>query len=126
VRNFDVNAVIDAELGDAAAAQVRDLRTRLWREHLGTSFHAARLQPARGWLSFWRSIARRNVEALGHRHPAAFLDRSFVLPYSARSTPRAQLADAGVIFAPDVIDLCFEPSWLEVHCSPSWVRNMFG
>jgi hypothetical protein len=64
--------------------------------------------------------------ALGRSADASFLDRSFVLPYSTRSTPRAQLADLGVVLAPEAIELCFEPSWLEVHFSPNWVRNMFA
>ena len=127
VRNYDVNAVIDAELGDDdTAEQVRGLRTRLWQEHLGASLHAVGKRPARGWLSLWRSVAKRNVNALSRRLGGSFLDRSFVLPYSIRSTPRAQLADVGVLFAPGAVELCFEPSWLEVHFSPNWVRNMFG
>ena len=53
-------------------------------------------------------------------------DGPFILPYSTRSTPRAQLSNVGVLFAPETIELCFEPSWFEVHLSPNWVRNMFG
>ncbi len=127
VRNFDVNAVIDSRHGGAQVAErVRALRARLWQEHLGASFHAAGSRPNGGWLPLWRSIAARNVEALSRSQPATFLDRSFVLPYSTRSTPRAQLADAGVLFAPESLELCFQPSWLEVHFSPNWFRNMFA
>ena len=126
VRNFDVGAVIDAEEADEAAEQVRSLRARLWKEHLGSSFHEIGARPTGGWLPLWRSVARRNAAELGKGRRAHFLDGPFILPYSTRSTPRAQLADVGVVFAPDALELCFAPSWLEVHCSPNWVRNMFG
>jgi phosphatidylserine/phosphatidylglycerophosphate/cardiolipin synthase-like enzyme len=125
VRNFDVGAVIDSEDADAAE-QVRSLRARLWKEHLGGSFHAIGARPAGGWLPLWRSVARRNAAELGKGRRAHFLDGPFILPYSTRSTPLAQLADVGVLFAPESLELCFAPSWLEVHCSPNWVRNMFG
>jgi len=125
VRNFDVGAVIDAEDADAAE-QVRSLRARLWKEHLGSSFHEIGARPAGGWLPLWRSVARRNAAELGKGRRAHFLDGPFILTYSTRSTPLAQLADVGVVFAPESLELCFAPSWLEVHCSPNWVRNMFG
>jgi phosphatidylserine/phosphatidylglycerophosphate/cardiolipin synthase-like enzyme len=125
VRNFDVGAVIDADGADAAE-QVRSLRARLWKEHLGSSFHEIGARPARGWLPLWRSVARRNAAELGKVRREHFLDGPFILPYSTRSTPIAQLADVGVVFAPETLELCFAPSWLEVHCSPNWVRNMFG
>ena len=126
VRNFDVNIVLDcgAEHGDGE--RVRTLRRRLWQEHLGGAFYSEGERPADGWLPLWRSIARRNVAALNRPGNARHLDGPFVLPYSVRSTPKAQLADVGVALAPAAAELCFAPSWLEVHCSPSWVRNMFG
>jgi phosphatidylserine/phosphatidylglycerophosphate/cardiolipin synthase-like enzyme len=127
VRNFDVGLVVDAKHADTdATEQVCGLRSALWREHLGSAFHAAGPRPVAGWLPLWRSVARRNAAELGTQRPAPFLNGPFILPYSTRSTPRAQLADVGVLFAPGAIELCFEPSWLEVHLSPSWVRNMFG
>lgn len=126
VRNFDVGAVIDADHDEEGAEQVRSLRARLWKEHLGSSFHEIGARPAGGWLPLWRSVARRNAAELGKGRRAHFLNGPFVLPYSTRSTPRAQLADVGVVFAPESLALCFAPSWLEVHCSPNWVRNMFG
>ena len=126
VRNFDIGVVIDAERETRAARQVRDLRRALWHEHLGSSFHAGMATPAGGWLSLWRAIARRNADELGNVRATPFVDGPFILPYSVRSTPTAQLEDVGVLFAPHSIELCFEPSWLEVHLSPSWVRNMFG
>jgi phosphatidylserine/phosphatidylglycerophosphate/cardiolipin synthase-like enzyme len=127
VRNFDVNAVIAVEPGDESLeAAVRDLRARLWQEHLGELVSSAALRPRGGWLPVWRALAQRNVKALGCHPPSGSLERSFVLPYSSRSAPRAQLASLGVRLALGAIELCFEPSWLEVHFSPSWVRNMFG
>jgi phosphatidylserine/phosphatidylglycerophosphate/cardiolipin synthase-like enzyme len=126
VRNFDVGVVVDAQPGGEAADDVRRLRAALWHEHLGSSFHQAAARPAGGWLPLWRSIARRNADELGKARATPFLDGPFILPYSTRSSPRAQLADIGVLFAPEAIELCFEPSWLEVHLSPNWVRNMFG
>jgi phosphatidylserine/phosphatidylglycerophosphate/cardiolipin synthase-like enzyme len=125
VRNFDVNVVVDGTEDDAAGELVHGLRDRLWQEHLGPSYDADGGRPTHGWLPLWRSLARRNAEALGCPGPTC-LERPFVLPYSTCSAPRAQLADVGVLFAPGAIELCFEPSWLEVHFSPNWVRNMFG
>lgn len=126
VRNFDVGAVIDAEQDEEGAEQVRSLRARLWKEHLGSAFHEIGARPAGGWLPLWRSVACRNAAELGTGRRAHFVDGPFILPYSTHSTPRAQLADVGVVFAPEALELCFAPSWLEVHCSPNWVRNMFG
>lgn len=154
VRNFDVNVVLDADADDDAGTGdvgdtddtvggpgssggdrtahdqtgglVRALRTRLWQEHLGGAFHPAGGRPADGWLPLWRSVARRNAAALASRRSAPFLSGPFVLPYSTASRPRDQLRDAGVLFAPEAVELCFEPSWLEVHASVGWVRNMFG
>jgi hypothetical protein len=40
-------------------------------------------------------------------------------------TPRRQLHDVGVR-AVERLELRFDPGWLEVHFSPSWVRNMFA
>ena len=51
--------------------------------------------------------------------------RGLALPYSAASTPAAQLADLGIDPSASRLDLCFNPGWLEVQFSPNWVRNMF-
>ncbi len=127
VRNYDVNVVVDGEHdGDEMAKSVRTLRTQLWQEHLGASGAADAPRPLAGWLERWRSIAKQNVDALSKRNGAHLFDGPFVLPYSLQSTPRAQLADVGVPLVSSAFDLCFEPSWLEVHVSPSWVRNMLG
>lgn len=125
VRNFDVNVVVTTD--DANDDNpVRQLRTALWREHLGTAFDGADARPVGGWLPRWRAIAAANVRAVGRERTADCADRSFILPYSVRATPSAQLADVGVLLAPETIELCFNPSWLEVRFSPNWVRNMFA
>jgi phosphatidylserine/phosphatidylglycerophosphate/cardiolipin synthase-like enzyme len=126
VRNFDVNVVIEAERGTAVVNRVRAFRAALWAEHLGPSLRGVGARPAGGWLGLWRSVASRNVAALQRPVSDGDVDGSFVLPYSSRSTPRAQLATMGVLLAPHTTELCFEPSWLEVHCSPTWIRNMFA
>jgi phosphatidylserine/phosphatidylglycerophosphate/cardiolipin synthase-like enzyme len=126
VRNFDVNVVIQADRGTATENRVRAFRAALWVEHLGPSFHGVHARPAGGWLPLWRSAANRNVAALNRPVSDADIVGSFVLPYSSRSTPRAQLATMGVLLAPRATELCFEPPWLEVHCSPNWIRNMFA
>jgi uncharacterized protein (DUF1800 family) len=36
------------------------------------------------------------------------------------------LRSLGVHAANGALRLCFDPGWLEVHCSPGWVRNMFA
>ena len=121
VRNFDVNVVIDAG-DDALAGAARELRATLWAEHLGQPAVELLERPDGGWIAHWRARAARNVAALAARDGVpAFA--GFVLPYSTRSTPRDQLADIGVDAG--VLRLRFNPGWLEVHCSPNWVRNMF-
>jgi len=122
VRNFDVNVTLD-DRDDALAGAVRDLRVRLWAEHLGVAAGRLAERPAGGWLGLWRARAARNVAALAGGRDAP-THAGFVLPYSTRATPRAQLADVGV--DPDGVRLHFNPGWLEVHCSPNWVRNMFA
>jgi hypothetical protein len=127
VRNFDVNALVDAgEHDDDTAAQVLALRTGLWTEHLGPVARGHVARPRGGWLRGWRSAARRNVALLSRRTRCRAGNATLVLPYSTKPTPRAQLADVGVLFAHGELEVCFEPSWLEVRFSPSWVRNMFA
>lgn len=125
VRNFDVNVVVTTD--DAIVdGVVRRLRTGLWDEHLGSAFDGAKERPLGGWLPLWRTVAADNADALNGRDRAACDGRSLILPYSACPTPSAQLADIGVLLAPGTIELCFNPSWLEVRLSPNWVRNMFA
>ena len=126
VRNFDVNIVLDAERGTVSHA-VRTLRGLLWREHLGAVADGGDARPHAGRLDRWRTAAAHGIEALGA--DASREDRrqssTIVLPYSVRSTPRAQLEHMGANLDDGRLDLRFNPGWLEVNCSPNWVRNMF-
>jgi phosphatidylserine/phosphatidylglycerophosphate/cardiolipin synthase-like enzyme len=124
VRNFDVNLELrgaDVSIADSIA----ELRAGLWREHLGGK--AAERALAGAPLHAWREQAARNVAALNAYTPArgSALTPTFVLPYSTEARPASQLADLGVHDRDD-LDLRFEPGWLEVHCSPNWIRNMFA
>jgi phosphatidylserine/phosphatidylglycerophosphate/cardiolipin synthase-like enzyme len=123
VRNFDVNVVLDAERG-AVSHAIRALRTRLWDEHLGPLGKRATSQRDGDWLARWRAAAEHGIASLAAGNPVA--SSTVVLPYSTRSTPRAQLADAGISADEAKLDLRFNPGWLEVNFSPSWVRNMFA
>jgi phosphatidylserine/phosphatidylglycerophosphate/cardiolipin synthase-like enzyme len=125
VRNFDVNVVV-CGARSAPSPAVRDLRSRLWRGHLGDGSGGVEAPPVGGWVAHWRSCAARNVAALNRQRGdplADALGTSFVLPYSTMATPAEQLADVGI--QPHAVDLRFDPGWLEIHCSPNWVRNMF-
>ena len=124
VRNFDVNVILASDDHDACSETVRTLRTRLWAEHL--TMRASALMPARagGWLPLWRTRAAESVATLNaHPHHDAG-SVALVLPYSTMPTPRLQLRDAGIREV-ERLDVRFDPGWLEVHFSPSWVRNMF-
>ena len=122
VRNFDANVEMHSETDDPDDSIV-ELRTSLWTEHLG---QVPSVRPSRGWLQFWRARAAENITALN-----TFPDTSesacgtFVLPYSDAATPSGQLRALGVKDREE-LDLRFRPSWLEVHCSPNWIRNMFA
>ena len=117
VRNLDVNLVLNArDVGDVAIPRLRD---QLWREHLGGNCIATR-----GALAAWRAAAERNVAEL--RDASVSLEPGTrVLPFSAESRPDRQLAALGVSTGTREMDLRFNPGWLEVHCSPNWIRNMF-
>jgi len=144
VRNVEVNVVIDAsgasDTNDDGASRARDagsivaLRERLWHEHLGMPPVRLGERGKRGWLSTWRKAARDNVEALAslaeerppgvtRAHPRTMVGR--LLPYSACAYPREQLADVGVLLDPETLDLCYDPTWIGVHLSPHWIRNIF-
>jgi phosphatidylserine/phosphatidylglycerophosphate/cardiolipin synthase-like enzyme len=122
VRNFDVAAVLS---GAASAGPVLELRTALWREHLDHPDLDASSPPAGGWLAYWHRCAAEGVAAL-HSAISVADPRLLVLPYSRQSTPADQLSHAGVDVASAGLDLRFDPSWIEVHLSPNWVRNMFS
>jgi phosphatidylserine/phosphatidylglycerophosphate/cardiolipin synthase-like enzyme len=122
VRNLDVALVLD-DSADELDGAVRELRLRLWSEHLGLEPEDIAVRPAEGWLARWRSRAARDLRTLAGTSTVARAG-AFVLPYSTRAAPRAQLEELGV----DVrrVHLHFDPGWLELYCSPGWVRNMFA
>jgi hypothetical protein len=143
VRNFDVSLVITRPKRTRGPNTILELRRRLWMEHLRSDLsHSVVMRPrakatavrspAKSTeqpivfnLAQWKSLAERNIAALNALNEAEpLLTGSFILPYSRRARPRAQLADVGVEpSAP--LDLEFDPGWLEINFSPNWVRNMF-
>ena len=126
VRNFDVNAVIDARAGmELGSEVVRDLRVRLWCEHLGVGPSSVGERPARGWLQYWHERAAGNVQALNEPRSGA-ADAQLRAAVQHPCDPARQLADLGVRLTIAGSRCSFNPGWLEVHCSPNWVRNMFS
>ena len=136
VRNVEVNVVIDA--GDARAHPARAadiesiiaLRERLWHEHLGVPRAELRERGARDGLATWRKAARENVKLLaGEEGGAGGAPRGSMvgrlLPYSVSAYPREQLASLGVHLEAGALELCYNPTWVGVHLSPHWIRNIF-
>jgi len=125
VRNFDVSVVVTSGKSARGANPIRELRERLWMEHLGRGMLPAAQLQSRA-VAEWKAVAALNVAALETREPSkkGALNGTFILRYSTSPRPRDQLADAGVL-AETPIDLRFDPGWLEVNFSPNWVRNMF-
>jgi phosphatidylserine/phosphatidylglycerophosphate/cardiolipin synthase-like enzyme len=124
VRNFDVNLV--ARTNGERPGPAASLRVSLWREHLGADVPVM-TRPNEGWLPLWREAAARNIAGLNGVASGIALAMpmsGFVLPYSTHNTPAEQLRDVGVNSA-GRLDLCFDPSWLEIHFSPNWLRNVF-
>jgi phosphatidylserine/phosphatidylglycerophosphate/cardiolipin synthase-like enzyme len=135
VRNVEVNVVIDADEANGSDAEsIVTLRERLWSEHLGISARALQVGACDGWLAMWREAARANVRTLSpvcgqesersRPAPAPHMVGR-LLPYSDRAHPRQQLADVGVEIDPQRLELCYNPTWLSVHLSPHWIRNIF-
>jgi phosphatidylserine/phosphatidylglycerophosphate/cardiolipin synthase-like enzyme len=125
VRNFDVNLDVRGD-GGAMSDCIAVLRSALWSEHLGEGDYDD-VHPVGGWLRRWHECAASNVAWL-NAFPSGTADdapRSFVLPYSREAWPSAQLAQLGIRARRELL-LRFAPSWLEVHCSPNWIRNMFA
>ncbi len=117
VRNFDVNLVLTSD-EPAVGASISALRSLLWTEHVGAGHRC---------LAQWRTSAAANATALtdSARAGSARSSGSFVLPYSTASHPLEQLRE--LTSAPsENLEVRFSPSWLEVHCSPNWIRNMFA
>jgi phosphatidylserine/phosphatidylglycerophosphate/cardiolipin synthase-like enzyme len=133
VRNFDVAAVLEGAPGTWAASAIVELRTALWREHLDAPDLDAAAEPPEGWLAAWRAHADRNVDVLrgwaaerGHAGSSELESAILMLPYSRASTPARQLGRLGVAIAKGDCRLGFHPSWIEVHLSPNWLRNIFA
>ena len=120
VRNIDLNVELRGH-DDATGASITELRTKLWREHIGA---LPSMRPRDGWLRHWRLRAAGNIDALNGA-AGDVEDGPLILPYSTAPTPAAQLASLGVMMRTD-LDLRFHPSWLEVYCSPNWIWNMFA
>ncbi len=135
VRNVEVNVIIDADEAESSDAEsIVTLRERLWSEHLGVPAEALDAGARGGWLAMWREAARANARTLSsgsgqelertHPAPAPHMVGR-LLPYSDRAFPRQQLADVGVDIDPERLELCYDPTWLSVHLSPHWIRNIF-
>ncbi len=155
VRNVEANVIIDAQdahdvsrgrdrpvVHEAERHTIVELRERLWREHLGEHRRALRTRPDGGWLAAWRAAAAENVRTLASPNPVgtghtgagrapASADHAgphmvgHVLPYSTRAFPGQQLAELGIDVCGDSLELCYDPTWLSVHASPHWIRNIF-
>jgi phosphatidylserine/phosphatidylglycerophosphate/cardiolipin synthase-like enzyme len=97
-RNFEVNAVLYDGIADLPeTGEVSQLRTLLWREHLGLEEIPVE-PPAGGWLALWSQIARENIASLNATqtmsgNPAS---PSRILPYSPRLDTVGQLSHLGV------------------------------
>ena len=125
VRNFDVSVVVQAGKKSVSGTNpIGDLRARLWAEHLGNGSQPPAFDGGNA-VSAWKAIALQNAAALNGllSRKSTVAGRTFILAYSTRATPAAQLADAGVS-DPSGFDLKFNPGWLEVNFSPNWIRNM--
>jgi hypothetical protein len=74
----------------------------------------------------WTALALRNIALLNDSgdSPRGDLARTFILPYSKRLSPRDQLSDLGVRQL-TLMDLRYDPGWLELKFNPNWIRNMF-
>lgn len=120
VRNFDVSIVLTARKSAHTQNPIRELRERLWAEHLG---HGSSGAVEWGHLrrADWNRLAWRNVAAL---NKGVDMEGTFILPYSTTPNPRDQLVDAGVRSTTH-LDLRFNPGWVETSFSPNWIRNMF-
>jgi phosphatidylserine/phosphatidylglycerophosphate/cardiolipin synthase-like enzyme len=124
VRNFDVSVVLRTRLKSGSAMNpIRELRHRLWTEHLGDASLEALDQLRAG---DWTALALRNIALLNDSgdSPRGDLARTFILPYSKRLSPRDQLSDLGVRQL-TLMDLRYDPGWLELKFNPNWIRNMF-
>ncbi len=97
-RHFEINAVLyDRSADQPETGEVSQLRTLLWREHLGLE-EIPEEPPAGGWLGLWSLIARQNITSLNATqtmsgNPAS---PSRILPYSPALDTVGQLSQLGV------------------------------
>jgi phosphatidylserine/phosphatidylglycerophosphate/cardiolipin synthase-like enzyme len=117
LRNFEVGVVIRSDASDEKPGTVRNLRNRLWSEHLGHS-DIGELEYG---LSEFKSAADTNLESL--RSAAKMHGR--ILPYSTQMLPSNQLLEMGIDISPSSMCLAFNPSWFNARFCPNWIRNMF-
>jgi phosphatidylserine/phosphatidylglycerophosphate/cardiolipin synthase-like enzyme/uncharacterized membrane protein YbhN (UPF0104 family) len=123
-RNFDLNvALLDGVDGEAHTGVAAQLRRQLWSRHLDLAEHTLIERPDDGWLPLWRAHAAAHVADLAGGGRARSAGR--VLPYVPRAHPREQLQALGIDAEAAILDLRFDPSWLEVRCSPGWIAKLF-
>lgn len=122
-RNIDVNIVLDGADAPPLATAIRALRCTLWNEHLAGS--ASRAFDARDRLAVWRATAEQNLASLRAATYVESDDGTIILPFNAEAFPEQQLVSLNVPLGRG-IEIAFNPGWLEVHCSPNWIRNMFS
>ena len=139
VRNVEVNVIINARdahdvsrgrnrpvVREEEARTIRELRERLWHEHLGMARDGT-AQAAGGWLA--GSCGARRQRRTCERFPRArdhptMIGR--VLPYSTRAYPGEQLTELGVrpaARAPS--SSATTPRGSACISSPHWIRNIF-
>ena len=152
VRNVEVNIVMDDAAGSQRGTdfgahsdgglRIVELRERLWYEHLAVPRETVHERPSGGWLELWRAAADANVQALRDAKDSTLRGSTTaasaastakpagrmigrVLPYSMCAFPRHQLRNLGIELDPASLELCYNPTWLSVHTSPYWIRNIF-
>jgi phosphatidylserine/phosphatidylglycerophosphate/cardiolipin synthase-like enzyme len=96
-RATEVNAVFyDGVAGQPASSIPRDLRLRLWAEHLGMTEAELVTLPAPhpNWRSLWRAVAQQKLIALRAAPPQITAGR--VLPFLSVADPNTFLDRSGV------------------------------
>jgi hypothetical protein len=105
-RSIEINATIfDGVAGQPITGMVRQFRSDLWAEHLGTDLKQLASPPSNGWLSVWTGVATANIDGLNSDIPNM---RGTVLPYTGyyHDSASKQLIAIGV--NPDVFQTTFD------------------